>query len=122
MAAAAELAIMLPMLLAAAGAQPSPANPPADDVFQRPRTPVLALPAEPRRKGLSFRIADEVERDGVIRLQRGIVAGFEVAPDALIGIGLFETMPKRIVRSEQNDFERMPKRKRKAAVGLSLKF
>lgn len=83
--------------------------------------PALEPGLTPGNGGFSFRIDEPQEPDGSWSLRRGIVAGVEVAPDATVGIGLFETMPKRIPRSEESALDR-PKRSRKAAVGMTWKF
>lgn len=82
--------------------------------------PALEEPL-PDNGGLSFRLGEQIDPDGTRHERRGIIAGFDVAPDTVVGLGLFETLPKRVVRSEESALDK-PKRSRKAAVGLTLKF
>lgn len=82
--------------------------------------------AEPRiaRRGIEMPVITYTAPDGSLKLKRGIVAGISVAPNANIGIGLFETLPKKKQRLTASDdpMERKQRRSRKAAVGFSLKF
>lgn len=65
--------------------------------------PVTEAPPPPRRKGARM------------------LVGTEVAPGALMGVGLFDSMPKyRGSAEERPDFE--PRRKRKAGIGVLMKF
>jgi hypothetical protein len=55
-------------------------------------------------------------------VERGIIAGKQVAPGTVLGLGLYETAPKS--RGYVGDIppNMAPKRSRRAAVGLSWKF
>ena len=78
-------------------------------------------PAEVDRRGVSFPIVQYQDTDGTIRVRRGIIASKQVAPGAVVGLGLWETAPK--ARGYVGDIPRnMPRRSRRAAVGLSWKF
>lgn len=109
---------LVPMLLAA----PSAAQ--GVDESRTLATPSFAGPAPMtiERRGFSFPVVEFTEPNGARTRQRGIIASKQVASGALIGIGLFETMPK--VRGFTPDLatEGAPKRKRRAAVGLTVKF
>lgn len=86
---------------------------------------IIPSEAEPQvaRPGVSLPVIDYTAPDGSLKLKRGIVAGVEVGPKATIGIGLFETLPKKhSLAPSDNPLERKPKRSRKAAVGFSLSF
>jgi hypothetical protein len=86
-----------------------------------------AIPMEPRlplgRKGISLPVIEYAESDGRLKIRRGIVASVQVAPNTLVGIGLFETLPKTDDRRAiDNPLDVRPKRSRKAAVGISFNF
>lgn len=122
MSSAGAIATVAALLVAAAPAHGQQADR-AGKIDDRSRAlirPALDPGLAPDR-GLSFRIDEPLEPDGSLSLRRGIVAGMEVAPDTTVGIGLFESMPKRVSRSEESALDR-PKRSRKAAVGLTFKF
>ena len=86
----------------------------------------IPVEAEPRiaRRGLKLPVVSYTAPDGSLKLKRGIVAGMRIAPNANVGIGLFETLPKKKqgYKSSDNPMERKQRRSRKAAVGFSLKF
>lgn len=121
MKAAGAAAMLMPLLASAApaAAQQAAIAGESERAFFRP---LLEEPIAPRDEGVSFRIAEQFEPDGSLSLRRGIIVGTEIVPDALVGIGLFEAMPKRVIRSEEERFDKIPKRTRKAAVGLRLSF
>lgn len=109
-----EAAIAFALL---AGAAPLAADP----------APIIrwAVPPEPRvsTPGVSLPVIDYVAPDGSLKIRRGIIAGKQIAPNATVGIGLFDTLPKtQRLTPFDNPLERKPKRSRKAAVGFSLSF
>ena len=71
---------------------------------------------------LSFRINEVVSPDGARSKRRSIIAGVDVAPDTVIGIGLFDSMPKSRGRGPDPRLDGLSKRSRKAAVGMTLRF
>lgn len=78
-------------------------------------------PADVDRRGLSFPVIEYSDADGVVRQRKGIIAGQEVAPGTVVGLGFFETAPK--ARGYVGDIpSTAPKRTRRAAVGVSWKF
>jgi hypothetical protein len=79
-------------------------------------------PAQVDRRGVSFPIIDYSGPDGALRTQRGIIAGKQVAPGTVVGLGIWETAPK--ARNYVGDVPAnvAPKRTRRAAVGLSWRF
>ena len=94
---------------------------------EKPSSGGWTIPAEAEpplaRPGVTLPVIDYTAPDGSLKLKRGIVAGVEVGPRATIGIGLFETLPKKhSLAPSDNPLERKPKRSRKAAVGFSLSF
>lgn len=116
-------ALSVPLLLAAAAAAAQSANFSVRESDNRWKIPVEAEPRITKR-GLSLPVVSYTAPDGSLKLKRGIVAGVRIAPNANLGIGLFETLPKNRKRfdSSDNPMERKQRRSRKAAVGLSLGF
>jgi len=109
---------LAPMLFAAPSTAQgwTESGPPAAQAF------AAEAPMQIERRGFSFPVIEYMEPNGARTRQRGVIASKRVAPGALVGIGLFETMPK--VRGFTPDLatEGAPKRKRRAAVGLTVKF
>jgi len=77
--------------------------------------PPLTVP----RRGFSLPVVEYTEPGGVRVQRRGIIASKELAPGASIGVGLLEFVPKSQGFSSEPDGV---KRKRRAAVGLTVKF
>ena len=80
-------------------------------------------PAQIERRGFSFPVVEYRGPDGVWQQRRGIIAGKQVAPGTVLGLGIFQTAPK--MRGYVGDVPHnvAPRGKtRRAAVGLSLKF
>ena len=80
-------------------------------------------PAQIERRGFSFPVIDYRGPVGVWQQRRGIIAGKQVAPGTVLGLGIFQTAPK--MRGYVGDVPHniAPKGKsRRAAVGLSMKF
>jgi hypothetical protein len=80
-------------------------------------------PAQVERRGFSFPIVEYRGPDGAWHQRRGIIAGKKVAPDTVLGFGIFQTAPK--MRGYVGDVPHnvAPRGKsRRAAVGLSMKF
>lgn len=86
----------------------------------------IPVEAEPRiaRRGLALPVISYTAPDGSLKLKRGIVAGIRIAPNANIGLGLFETLPKKKqgYKSSDNPMDNKQRRSRKAAVGFALEF
>ena len=80
-------------------------------------------PAQIERRGFSFPIVEYRGPDGVWQQRRGIIAGKKVAPGTVLGLGIFQTVPK--MRGYVGDMPHnvAPRGKsRRAAIGLSMKF
>jgi hypothetical protein len=79
-------------------------------------------PAQVERRGFSFPIVEYRGPDGVWQQRRGIIAGKKVAPGTVLGVGIFQTAPK--MRGYVGDVPHniAPRKSRRAAVGLSVKF
>lgn len=116
------IAMLLVLAAAAAPAAGQQSDPAPADRFRSLIKPALEAPLPDDGRTLSFRIGEQVDPDGTRHERRGIIAGFEVSPQTSVGLGLFETLPKRVVRSDERRLDVMPKRSRKAAVGLTFQF
>lgn len=116
-------ALLLPLLFAAASAAAQSLDVAGKASGNRWKIPVEAEPRVGTR-GLSLPVVNYTAPDGSLKLKRGIVAGMKVAPNATLGVGLFETLPKKkkSLDSTVNPMERKHRRSRKAAVGFSLSF
>lgn len=121
MARLTAMALTLPLVLAA---------PAAAQIVDQDGTAALTsssrlageAPLQIERRGFSFPIIEYTEPSGAIKQRRGIIAGAEVAPGTLVGIGLFETMPKARGFAPDPTVDGGVKRKRRAAVGLTVRF
>lgn len=74
--------------------------------------------------GIEIPVLTYTAPDGSLKLKRGVMAGVEVAPGASLGLGLFETLPKKKKSLDPDDdpMDRKQRRSRKAAIGFSMKF
>ena len=81
-----------------------------------------APPIQIERKGFSFPIIEYVEPNGTIQQRKGIIAGKTVAPGTVLGFGVFQTAPK--MRGYVGDVPQnmAPRRNKRAAIGLSMRF
>jgi hypothetical protein len=79
-------------------------------------------PTQVERRGFSFPVVEYRGPDGVVQKRRGIIAGKRVAPGTVLGVGIYETAPK--MRGYVGDVPQnmAPRKSRRAAVGLSVKF
>lgn len=110
------------LALALAAAAPAEAQDSGQDAAAAPLLPTrfvddapLSLP----RRGFSLPVVEYTEPGGARVQRRGIIASKEVAPGASVGVGLLEFVPKSPGYSTEPEAR---KRKRRAAVGLSVKF
>jgi hypothetical protein len=75
------------------------------------------------RRGFSFPIVEYTDERGARQQRKGIIASKIIAPDTLIGIGLFETTPKSHGYWGDVPPNVAPRRsKRAASVGLNWRF
>ena len=81
-----------------------------------------APPMQIDRKGFSFPVVEYVEPNGTIQKRQGIIAGKKVAPGTVLGFGIFQTAPK--MRGFVGDVPQnlAPRRSKRAAIGLSMRF
>ena len=76
-------------------------------------------------RGLEFPISQYVDERGAVQQRRGIVVGKQVAPDTMLGFGMFDRMPKTRSFTPQLDPPASSQRRAKtrgAAIGLRLRF
>ena len=55
-------------------------------------------------------------------MPRGIIAGRQIAPGTVLGIGIFQTTPKLHGYVGDVPQNMAPRRSKRAAMGLSVKF
>ena len=115
------LAFALPLLAATpAAAQRADESDPALTSLKRF---VGDEPITVQRRGLSFPVIEYREPDGTLTVRKGVIASKKIAPDTLLGVGLFEFEPKvRPGYSPDQAVGAPAKRKRRAAIGLTFKF
>jgi hypothetical protein len=80
-------------------------------------------PLQVQRRGFSFPVVEYIDERGTRQQRKGIIASKMIAPDTLVGIGLFETIPKS--RGYWGDVPPnvAPRRsKRAASIGLNWRF
>ena len=78
-------------------------------------------PVHVRQRGFSFPTINYTAPTGETRQRKGILVGRQVAPNTLVGVGLFETAP-RLRGYSPEAAEGRAKGKRRAAIGMSLRF
>jgi hypothetical protein len=80
-------------------------------------------PLQIERRGFSFPVVEYTDQTGVRQQRKGIIASRMIAPDTMIGIGLFETSPKTQGYWGDVPPNVAPRRSRRAAaVGLNWRF
>jgi hypothetical protein len=87
--------------------------------FAAPAASSEANTRPPHRQHFSRPVVGYIVPDGNFRVKNGIVAGVQVAPRTLVGIGFFETARKRRLSGDGLTPE---KRAKRAAVGVTLQF
>jgi hypothetical protein len=121
MARLTAIAVALPLIIAA---------PAAAQRVDAAETKPLSLftefsentPLQIDRRGFSFPVIEYTEPNGSRARRRGIIAGTEVARGTLLGIGFFESMPRTRGLAPELSGDGTRKPKRRAAVGLSIRF
>ena len=80
-----------------------------------------AAELQAQRQGFSFPVVDYTDEHGTRQRRKGIIASKMIAPDTLIEVGLFETIPKG--RRTWGDVAPDNRRSRKAiSMGLNWRF
>lgn len=109
------MAIALATLAAPAVAQSAPAT---------GRVAVIGsdLPRLASQRNFDLGVNDRFAPDGSRRKRTAIIAGVDVAPGAILGLGLFDSMPKARGRGPDPRLDGMARKSRKAAVGMTFRF
>jgi hypothetical protein len=99
---------------------------------QKPSSNVSALPSlssigratspEVQRPSVAFPVIDYSAPDGSSPMPRGIIAGRQIAPGTVLGLGIFQTTPKMHGYVGDVPQNMAPRRTKRAAIGLSVKF
>ena len=79
-------------------------------------------PTTTQRPGLAFPVMNYSEPNGAWGERRGIIAGKQIAPGTILGLGIFQTAPKSHGYVGDVPQNMAPKRTKRAAIGLSMKF
>ena len=80
-------------------------------------------PLQAEKRGLTFPVIEYTDQTGARQQRKGIILSQDIAPNTLIGVGLFETAPK--TRGYWGDLPPnvAPRRpKKSAAIGLNWRF
>ena len=94
------------------------ANAPTSNI----RVPTEA-PIQIERRGFSFPVVEYTDERGARQQRKGIIASKMIAPDTLIGVGLYETTPKTGGYWGDVPPNVAPRRSRRAAaIGLNWRF
>jgi hypothetical protein len=117
---------VLAFALALTSAVPGEAEPGAGTEANAP-TSTIRFGAEGtlqvERRGFSFPVIEYTDPTAARQHRRGIIASKEIAPDTLIGIGLFETSPRTSGYWGDVPPNVAPRRSRRAAaVGFNWRF
>ena len=85
------------------------------------------IPSEPRssirQRAFAYPIADYESEGGLLQPRQGIIAGKQIAPGTMLGVGVFRIAPKpRGYVGDMPPNMAPPKKTRQAAVGLSWRF
>lgn len=114
---------MLQGLVAAliAGA-PFAAQPPSAASFDLSTASAIPDPPFRAERGVGLPVIDHSAPDGSRRRSSGIIAGLDVAPGTTIGIGLFNARRARSSLAPDPQLDRAARGRRKAAIGINLRF
>jgi hypothetical protein len=115
LAFAAIAVVTMPASAEPGGVDPSNSLSSISRIIGEPPTPI-------ERRGFSFPVVEYRGPDGVVQQRRGVIAGTKVAPGTVLGVGIYETAPK--MRGYVGDMmpQVTPRKSRRAAVGLKMKF
>ena len=113
------IALVLPILdVAPAAAQWTETSLPGDGLSLSQRHAPLPV----RSRGIDFPVIQYTDDRGTLQVQRGIVLGTQVAPNALLGVGLFDRAPRSRTRWLRNEELRPARKSRGPAVGLTIRL
>jgi len=99
---------------------------------QKQSSTVSALPSlsgigrtaspQTHRPSMAFPVIDYGAPDSSPAMPRGIIAGRQIAPGTVLGLGIFQTTPKMQGYVGDVPQNMAPRRSKRAAIGLSVKF
>jgi hypothetical protein len=98
------------------------AEPPNGSELQLPAG-AFAEPPDPLsfKRGFQIPRVDYVSPSGLPERKQGIVAGVQLSPSAVVGVGIFDRK-RRTTRLPPDPQPDKPRRGKKIAVGLTLRF
>ena len=103
---------------------PATAEKPSSTTSSLPSLSVVHRPPSPRnhRPSMAFPLVGYAYPDGGSPMPKGIIAGRQIAPGTVLGLGIFQSTPK--MRGYVGDVPQnmAPRRNKRAAVGLSVRF
>jgi len=80
-------------------------------------------PLQIQLRGFSFPVVEYTDERGARQQRKGIIASKTIAPDMMLGVGLFETTPKTRGYWGEVPPNVAPRRSRRAAsIGLNWRF
>ena len=115
---------ILTFAAAVASALPAAAQKPSSTVSALPSLSGIGRTTSPQiqRPSMAFPVIDYSAPDGSPPMPRGIIAGRQIAPGTVLGIGIFQTTPKLHGYVGDVPQNMAPRRSKRAAMGLSVKF
>jgi hypothetical protein len=84
--------------------------------------PSRAGPAAVQRPNLAIPIVGYSSPDGASALPRGIIAGQQIAPVTVLGVGIFQRAPRMRGYVGGTPENMAPRKTKQAAIGLSMRF
>ena len=103
---------------------PAAADKPSSTLSALPSLSGVGRLAAPRnhRPSMAFPLVEYAYPNDGAPMPNGIVAGRQIAPGTVLGLGIFQSTPK--MRGYVGDVPQnmAPRRNKRAAVGLSVKF
>lgn len=79
-------------------------------------TPVEVI--APLARGFTLRSPAEIQPTGSVALRHGLIAGVDVTPSAVVGIGFFKMRTRQVT----GDVTEPRTKSRKVAIGVKLRF
>lgn len=103
---------------------PAAAEKPSSTLSALPSLSGVSRPAAPRnrRPSMAFPLVEYASPDSSSPMPKGIIAGRLVAPGTILGLGIFQTTPKMRGYVGEVPQNMAPRRNKRAAVGLSVRF
>jgi hypothetical protein len=121
----ARLMVLAVALAGLISAVPGEAEPVSEPGASAPTSIIRFRAEEPiqvRQRGFSFPVVEYTDERGVRQQRKGVIASRMIAPGTLLGIGFYETTPKSSALIGEPESRIAPRRKKRAAIGLSWQF